>query len=139
MNNVRRQVLIHLADAPPHASDFKHSLKSVDRLRKAGVALYPAACSGYDAGCEFHMRVSALLTGSQFLFLTDDSGIGAAHTEPKVPGYHVERLNALLVRMIAGEIAGRRIEPAADEILRTVGKAVNVSQRELLATDEPEA
>jgi hypothetical protein len=123
------RVLIHVADAPPHLEDFQRSLTAVDRLRKTGVAFYPVACSGYDAACELHMRVSALLTGSQFLFLTDDSGIGEAHAEPTVPGYHVERLNKLLVRLIAGEVAGRPIEPQADDILRTVGNPQKAGQQ----------
>ncbi len=50
------RVLIHLADAPPHAEQFQRSLKAVDRLRKRGIAIYPVACSGYSADCEFHMR-----------------------------------------------------------------------------------
>jgi hypothetical protein len=116
------RVLVHVADAPPHLQDFERSLKAVDRVRKAGVAFYPVACSGYDPACEFHMRTSALLTGGQFLFLTNDSGIGEAHAEPTITGYHVERLNQLLVRMIAGEIAGHRIEPQPGDILRSVGQ-----------------
>jgi hypothetical protein len=115
------RVLVHVADAPPHTPDLERSLREVDRIRQAGVAFYPVACSGYDQACEFHMRVSALLTGGQFLFLTDDSGIGDAHAEPTIPGYHVQRLNQLLVRMIASEIAGRRLEPESADILRTVG------------------
>jgi hypothetical protein len=115
------RVLIHLADAPPHDPDFLQSLKSVDRIRKSGVAFYPVACSGYNTACEFHMRVSALLTGGQFLFLTDDSGIGDPHAKPNIPFFHVERLNRLLVRMISAELEGRHLEPRPDEILRTVG------------------
>jgi hypothetical protein len=67
------------------------------------------------------MRSCALLTGSQFLFLTDDSGVGAAHGEPKIPYYSVERLERLVIRMIASELSGQRIDPSPSEILRTVG------------------
>lgn len=115
------RVVIHVADAPPHAANFEQSLTRLDRLRKAGVVYYPLAASGYDPSCEFLMRSGAVLTGAEFLFLTDDSGIGNAHAEPTTSGYHVESLNRLLVRMIAGELSGRRIEPRPEEILRTVG------------------
>ena len=56
------------------------------------------------------------------------SGIGNAHAEPNIPGYHVERLNRLLVRMIAGELAGQRIEPEPGEILRSVGLVKKAGQ-----------
>ncbi len=55
--------------------------------------------------------------------MTDDSGIGNPHAEPNIPGYDVERLNQLLVRMIASEIAGRRIAARPADILRSVGSA----------------
>ncbi len=89
------------------------------------MAIYPVACSGYDDACEVVMRSCAMLTGGQFLFLTDDSGVGEAHGEPHIPFYQVQRLEQLMIRMIAGELSGRRIEPQASEIIRTVGKKVN--------------
>jgi hypothetical protein len=67
------------------------------------------------------MRSCALLTGSQFLFLTDDSGVGNSHAEPKIPHYRVERLENLMVRMIAAELSGQRIEPSPKDVLRSVG------------------
>ncbi len=75
------------------------------------------------------MRASALLTGGQFMFLTDDSGIGNAHDEPNINAYYVERLNPLLVRMIAGELSGRRLDPQAHEIVRIVGNPVGAAPR----------
>jgi hypothetical protein len=115
------RVLFLVADAPPHAQDVGKALAAVDALRKKGVAVYPVACSGYDQATELVMRTGALLTGGQFLFLTNDSGVGEGHAEPNIPFYHVQRLDRLMVRMIAGELSGRRLEPAPDEILRTVG------------------
>ncbi len=79
--------------------------------------MYPVACSGYDDHCEFVMRSCALLTGSQFLFLTDDSGVGAAHAEPMVPYYSVERLERLMIRMIAVELNGQRVNANPEDIL----------------------
>jgi hypothetical protein len=115
------RVLFLVGDAPPHAQDMGKAMTQVDALRKKGVAIYPLACSGYDPPCELVMRSGAMLTGGQFLFLTDDSGVGEAHGEPHIPFYHVERQASLMVRMIASELLGRRLEPAAEDIVRTVG------------------
>jgi hypothetical protein len=119
------RVMFHVADAPPHDQDIEKTLLLADQLRKKGVVIYPVACKGYDDPCEFVMRSSALLTGGQFLFLTDDSGIGGKHDEPHIPYYKVERLERLMIRMIATELAGRRIEPEPKHVLRLVGKPVN--------------
>jgi hypothetical protein len=123
------RVLFLVADAPPHARHALKALKAADVLRKKGAAIYPVAASGYDDACEFVMRASALLTGAQFLFLTDDSGVGNAHGEPHIPFYQVERLNHIMVRMIASELSGRRIEPDPARVVRTVGKPVVAENR----------
>jgi hypothetical protein len=119
------RVAFLIADAPPHAQHMNATLAAVNTLRKKGVAVYPVACSGYDDACEFVMRSSALLTGSQFLFLTDDSGVGNAHGEPRIPYYQVERLEKLMVRMITSELSGQHIQANPADIIRTVGKKVN--------------
>jgi hypothetical protein len=72
--------------------------------------LWPA--SGTDLKAEFVMRTTAFLTLGQYLFRTDHSGVGAAHAEPHVPDYTVEYLNRLMIRMIAGELAGKRLLPS---------------------------
>jgi hypothetical protein len=115
------RVLFLVADAPPHTEDVGKAMVAVDVLRKKGVAIYPVACSGYDDTTELVMRTSALLTGGQFLFLTDDSGVGESHAEPHIPFYKVQRLDRLMIRMIAGELSGQRLEPQRDEVIRTVG------------------
>jgi hypothetical protein len=119
------RVLFLVTDAPPHAQHFGRTLAAADVLRKAGVAIYPIACSGYNDEAEFILRGCGLLTGGQFLFLTDDSGVGAAHAEPRIPFYHVEKLDRLMIRMIAGELSGKRLPPTRAEIIRTVGKPIN--------------
>jgi hypothetical protein len=123
------RVLFLVADAPPHTQFADRTMKAVDTLRKKGVVIYPVAASGTDDACEFIMRTAALLTGGQYLFLTNDSGVGDSHGEPHIPYYHVERLDRLMVRMIASELAGKRIEPRAAEILRRVGRPINSGRR----------
>lgn len=123
-DNTARVVFL-AADAPPHGQFIGNTFLAVNDLRKKGLALYPIACSDYDPGAELVLRASALLTGSRFLFLTDDSGVGNGHAEPHFPFYHVERLDGLMIRMIASELAGKHLPPARDEILRSVGKPTN--------------
>jgi hypothetical protein len=120
------RVMFLIADAPPHAQHMGRTLLAANALRKKGVSIYPVACSGYDDAAEFVMRGCALLTGSRFLFLTNDSGVGDGHAEPSAaPAYHVERLDRLMVEIISGELAGKRVDPEPAGVLRTVGKPIN--------------
>ncbi len=119
------RVLFLIGDAPPHAQHMGRTMTAVNNLRKKGVSVYPVACSGYDDAAEFVFRGAALVTGAQFLFLTDDSGVGNAHGEPHIPFYHVQKLDQTMVRMIASELSGKRVEPEKGQILRTVGKPLN--------------
>ncbi|MFA4985448.1 MAG: VWA domain-containing protein [Candidatus Brocadiia bacterium] len=109
------RVLFHIADAPPHDEFVAQTLSALTVLRQKGVAVYPVAGSGVDKTAEFTMRTCALLTGGRYIFLTDHSGVGGTHAEPNVPGYKVEYLVDLMIRMIASEIAGEPIE--AQEII----------------------
>jgi hypothetical protein len=120
------RVAFLIADAPPHGRDALATLNHINSLRRKGVAIYPvfASCDDQVAStaAEVVMRAAALVTGGQYLFLTDDSGVGDAHGEPHIPYYNVEKLNQLIVRMIAGELSGKRIDPETKNVLRTVGK-----------------
>lgn len=119
------RVLFWIADAPPHAQDAQTAFDRVLTLRARGVRLYPLAASGVAVEAEVLMRVAALLTGAEYIFLTDDSGIGNPHAEPHIPCYVVENLNQLLIRLIGSELAGERQYATEDRILRTVGNPVN--------------
>lgn len=116
------RVTFLVADAPPHTNDVDDALKAVDSLRAQGVAVYPVASSGVAGEAEFVMRASAMLTGGQYLFLTDDSGVGNPHAEPHIPCYTVEQLAPLMVRSVRSELAGKRIEAEPQYSIRTVGK-----------------
>ncbi len=105
------RVLFLVADAPPHDRYAERTLDAVRVLRRHGVRIYPVACSGVDVKAEFVMRAASFLTLGQYLFLTDHSGVGNPHAKPHVPEYQVERLDRLMVRMIAAELSGRRLAP----------------------------
>lgn len=115
------RVLILNADAPPHDDRIAATLTSAQALGEDGVRIYPLAASGVDRSAEFLMRAMAVTTGGRHLFLTSDSGIGGEKLEPKADCYVVTDLDDLLYRVLASELAGERIEPTPEQILRTVG------------------
>lgn len=119
------RVLFLVADAPPHAQHAERTLAAVESLRRKGVVVYPIAASGVAEAAEAIMRASAALTSGQYLFLTDDSGVGNTHAEPHIPCYHVERLAGLMTRMVASELSGHRLDPRPEDIIRTVGRPVD--------------
>src|SRR5690606_11858339 len=116
------RVTFLVADAPPHSNKVDDTLDAVDALRAKGVAVYPVASSGVAGEAEFVMRTAAMLTGAQYLFLTDDSGVGNPHAEPHIPCYTVEQLAPLMVRAVRSELSGRRVEAEEQFTIRTVGK-----------------
>lgn len=115
------RVLILNADAPPHTPQIEAALASARELGQDGVRIYPLAASGVDRNAEFIMRAMAVTTGGRHLFLTSDSGIGGEKLEPKAECYLVTGLDDLLYRVFASELAGERVEPHDQEIIRTVG------------------
>ena len=116
------RVTFLVADAPPHTNDIDDTLEAVDDLRAKGVAIYPVASSGVAGEAEFVMRSAALLTGAQYMFLTDDSGVGNSHAEPHIPCYTVEQLAPLMVRAVRSELSGKRVEAEERFTVRTVGQ-----------------
>ncbi|MBC8870440.1 MAG: VWA domain-containing protein [Planctomycetes bacterium] len=105
------RMLFLVADAPPHDRFANRSLDAVQNLRRQGVRVFPVASSGTRLKAEFVLRAASFLTMGQYLFLTDHSGVGNPHAKPHAPEYTVEHLNRLMVRMIAQQLAGRRLVP----------------------------
>jgi len=116
------KLLLHIAAAPPHDANLGAMLERIKSFRRLGIHTYPIGASGVADTAEYMMRVAAAPTHGRYLWLTDDSGIGLSHAEPKVPGYVVTKLNDLIYRVIASELAGERVEPTPDAIIRTVGQ-----------------
>jgi hypothetical protein len=120
--NVARVVFL-VADAPPHADELEPALHAGDQLRRRAIAIYAVAASGVDPEAELLMRALALMSGAQYVFLTDDSGVGDPHAEPHVPCYEVEPLVRTMGRMVATELSGQRVDAAAPDVLRRVGRS----------------
>ena len=110
-----------VSDAPHHDQDAAIMAQSLRDVRARGVHLYPVMASGADDLTELTMREGAQLTGGRLLFLTDDSGVGNSHTEPRIPCYFVTKLNDAVSRMIDIELTGTYREPTATEVIRTGG------------------
>lgn len=110
-----------IADAPPHDRDISGSWASAETSRDKGIHIVPLAASGVDDTAEFLMRSMSQLTMGRYLFLTDDSGIGNAHAEPKIDCYVVTRLDQLVHRVLVDLLTGERVEPEGDQVVRIVG------------------
>ena len=101
--------------------DFKIWSIICNASREKGIHIVPLAASGVDDTAEFLMRATSQLTMGRYLFLTDDSGIGNAHAEPKVDCNVVTRLDQLVERVRVDLMTGQRVEPEGDQVVRVVG------------------
>jgi Mg-chelatase subunit ChlD len=118
--NATRLVFI-AADAPPQEGRQARVDRAALTARANGVRIFPIASSGVDTSAEWVMRQAAAFTLGQYIFLTDDSGVGGGHAEPHIPCYQVRLLQDQLLRVIESGIEGRWVEGDADEIIRSVG------------------
>jgi hypothetical protein len=115
------KVMFWVADAPQHPGEEQLVNTAVTAAVQKGIHVYPVGASGVDASAELTMRGTAQMTGGRYLFLTDDSGIGNSHAQPHIPCYVVTKLQGAMVRMVESEMNGKRAEPLATDVLRTVG------------------
>lgn len=102
------RVVVHVADAPPHAERMTAALRAVDELRRQGTAIYPVAASGTDQEAEFFMRATALMTAGQYVFLTDDSGYGNPHREASQACFDVSTLADVLTSILTAQLEAKR-------------------------------
>jgi len=116
------RMMFVVADAPPHDEKIKQMLPIIEKARSMGIHIYPLGASGVAEKSEYIMRHLALFTQGRYLWLTDDSGVGNSHEEPKVNCYQVTRLDQLISRVIQSELSGKRVEPNTNSILRSVGQ-----------------
>jgi hypothetical protein len=113
--------LLLVADAPPHDENIAKTWRAVEAARAKRIQIVPVAASGVGDTAEYIMRAMAAATQSRYIFLTDDSGIGNPHAPPAIDCYLVTRLDTMVRRVLDSQISGRRVEPRAGEIIRTVG------------------
>ncbi len=95
-------------DAPPH-DGREDSLKlSIRTAAQRGIHLIPVIASGSDRDTELFGRAMAIMTDGEYVFLTDDSGIGGSHLEPIIGDHEIEKLHDVIVDLIEGYGKGKR-------------------------------
>jgi hypothetical protein len=125
------KLLFWVADAPHHDEKANAFTDAILNLAALDVHIYPVASSGVDDLAQVSMRSAAQLTLGRYLFLTDDSGVGNAHTTPDIPCYYVTGLDDAVLRMVDFELTGK--QPAIDstDIIRAVGSPNEQGQCEI--------
>ena len=112
------RMVFMVADAPTHpGAGAARFASAVLEHRVTGTAIYPIGASGVEREAEAQLRLAAKVTGGQYIFLTDHSGIGGHHAAPKVEQYKVETLHDAMTRMIGRELGAER---PADAVAVTV-------------------
>ena len=108
------KLLFHVADAPAHDKDVQDWNNTTLLAARKGIKIISVASSGIDLKTEYFFRSQSLLTSGQYVYLTNDSGIGGGHldatTEEKLV---VEYLNECLVRLINGYYTGEFADPVS--------------------------
>ena len=108
------KLLFHVADAPAHDKDVAKWNQTALMAARKGIKIISVASSGIDLKTEYFFRSQSLLTSGQYIYLTDDSGIGGSHLEAtKEEDLVVEYLNDCLVRVINGYFTGTFAEPVS--------------------------
>mmetsp|Transcript_40608 Transcript_40608/g.46170 ORF Transcript_40608/g.46170 Transcript_40608/m.46170 type:complete len:893 (+) Transcript_40608:147-2825(+) len=120
--NVARVAFL-IGDAPPHRPQIQSAFEAALRLRANGVRLYGLAASDTNDVLEYLLRMVALLSHGRHMWLTNDSGIGNSKADAKVACFQVTELEKLLIRVLLGEMEGRRFEPNSEDIIREFGSS----------------
>lgn len=87
-------------DAPPHEGTEDALDAAVRSAAERGIRLVPVIASNADRETELFGRALSICTDGDYVFLTDDSGVGDSHLEPIVGDYEVEPLHDAIVRII---------------------------------------
>ena len=87
-------------DAPPHDGTDETIERAVKAAAEKGIKVVPVVASNADRETELFGRALAVMTGANYVFLTDDSGVGGSHLEPIIGEYEVELLHDIIVRNI---------------------------------------
>lgn len=115
------RLLIQIGDEPPRTDRTRAYLNAAAKAARNGVQIFGLGASGVEDHLEYLMRQSAAVTGGRYMFLTDDSGVGFGHAEPKVTCYQVTALSNLVSRVLRSELTGTRVEATPPEVVREVG------------------
>ncbi len=95
-----RKLAFLIFDAPPHSQYNSQIDEAVRSAAEKGIMMVPVVASNADRDTELFGRALAICTNGDYVFLTDDSGVGESHLEPIIGDYTVELLHDIIVRII---------------------------------------
>ncbi|MBR6848849.1 MAG: VWA domain-containing protein [Lachnospiraceae bacterium] len=95
-----RKVAFMIFDAPPHDGTEQKINEAVRAAATQGIHVIPVVASNAERDTELFGRALAIMTNSEYVFLTDDPGVGDSHLEPIIGNYTVESLHDIIVRLI---------------------------------------
>ena len=103
------RVMVLIADAPPqHYADEQFTYReAMMTAARRGIRILPVAASGADRTVEYLFRAMGAMTSTPYVYLTDESGVGAPHMEADTDRVAVEHFNDLLTRMIIADLHGQ--------------------------------
>ncbi|MBO4390312.1 MAG: VWA domain-containing protein [Lachnospiraceae bacterium] len=87
-------------DAPPHEGTENQITAAVAKAAEQGIHLIPVVSSNSERETELFGRALAIMTDGEYVFLTDDSGVGDSHLEPIIGDYEVQKLGDIIVDII---------------------------------------
>lgn len=94
------KVCFLIFDAPPHYGTEDRIVEAVESAAARGIHVVPVVASNAERETELFGRALAICTDGEYVFLTDDSGVGDSHLEPIIGDYSVELLHDIIVRII---------------------------------------
>ena len=94
------KVCFLIFDAPPHYGTEDRIIEAVESAAARGIHIVPVVASNAQRETELFGRALAICTDGEYVFLTDDSGVGYSHLEPIIGDYDVELLHDIIVRII---------------------------------------
>lgn len=87
-------------DAPPHDDKNTEIEASIKTAASKGIHLIPIVSSNSERETELFGRALAIMTNGEYVFLTDDSGVGDSHLEPIIGDYEVQKLHDIVIDII---------------------------------------
>ncbi len=76
------KILFLVLDAPPHAEKAKEIRELIQAASAKGIRIIPITASGINTSTEFLMKYMASMTGGEYVYITDHSGVGNSHLKP---------------------------------------------------------
>lgn len=139
--DARVKLLFIVLDEPPGSTEeVNEAMKQVYRdAAEKGIKIIPCVASGtnlqVDRSLEYLMRSAAIATNGTYVFFTNDSGIGNDHTLPIVKSYEVEKLNALLKRIISANLETTPCEKQDGPTATTIAEQNNLQEQTGIVMD----